>query len=50
MDHFDILDLQQVNPLARTMIPLRPLILFIIRGEERKGDPGGRKGKRSWLR
>ena len=36
MDHFDVLDLQQVNPLARTMIPTRPLMFFIILGEERK--------------
>jgi hypothetical protein len=36
IDHFDALDLQQVNPLARTMIPPRPSMLFIIHGEERK--------------
>jgi hypothetical protein len=36
MDHFDVLDLQQVKPLARTMIPTRPLMFFIILGEERK--------------
>lgn len=47
MDHFDVLDLQQVNPLARTMIPTRPLLFFIIRGkkkaiwpEERVSAPG----------
>ena len=36
MDHFDVLDLQQVNPLARTIIPTRPMMFFIISGEERK--------------
>lgn len=49
MDHFDVLDLQQVNPLARTMIPTSVDVFHNPRGGE-EGDLAGRKGKRPGLR